>query len=73
MSDDRFGNEALLKKLEGGKEPYFVLRGQDALAAGLVKRWAELAESAGVAADKVQNARECARAMRNWPAKKIPD
>ncbi len=73
MSDDRFGNEVLLKKLQDSKEPYFVLRAQDVFAAGLVKRWAELSESGGVTPHKVENARQCARAMRNWPTKKIPD
>lgn len=73
MSGDRFGNEAVLKKLVDSKEPYFVIRAQDVFSAALVKQWVELAESAGVPPHKVQNARECARAMRNWPTKKIPD
>lgn len=78
MPRDRFGNEELLKKLNeangiGQFEPYFVLRAQDAFSGHLVKLWADMAEAAGTPHDKVVNARECARAMRNWPKKKIPD
>lgn len=54
-------------------EPFFILRAQDAFASDLVRRWAELAEGAGVSAEKVTNARHCARAMRQWPTHKIPD
>lgn len=76
---DRFGNKKLVEAIEkqaevtGLQEPYFILRGQDAFAAELVRQWAHLAESAGVPRQKVENARQCARAMRNWPTKKIPD
>lgn len=73
MSGDRFGNGVLLKKLQDSKEPFFVIRAQDVFSVSLVKQWAELAESAGVSPHKVENARQCARAMRNWPTKKIPD
>lgn len=78
MPKDRFGNEELLKKLNAGNEigqfePYFVLRAQDAFSGHLVKLWADMAEAAGTGLNKVQNARECARAMKNWPKKKIPD
>lgn len=72
MKPDRFGNKAMLDKMDEA-EPFFILRGQDASAAFLVKMWADLAEAAGVPAEKVENARQCARAMRNWPKKKIPD
>jgi hypothetical protein len=54
-------------------EPFFILRGQDAFAAHLVSQWADMAESAGTSGAKVQNARQCARAMKNWLKKKIPD
>lgn len=76
---DRFGNKKVIEAIEkqaevtGSQEPYFVLRGQDAFAAELVRQWAHLAEGAGVPPQKVENARRCARAMRNWPHKKIPD
>lgn len=73
VQKDRFGNHRLLEKLADSKEPYFVLRGTDAFASHLVVMWADMAEGAGVPLDKVQNARQCARAMRNWPTKKIPD
>lgn len=72
MKNDRHGNHAMLAKMDE-KEPFFILRAQDAFSAALVKQWADLAESAGVPGYKVTNARECARAMRNWPTKKIPD
>lgn len=70
---DRHGNATILKKLAEGREPFWVLRAQDALAAPLVLEWANRAEGAGVAADKVANARMAARAMRQWPVKKVPD
>jgi hypothetical protein len=72
MKADRFGNRTMLDKMDEA-EPFFILRGQDAFAGELVRRWADLAESAGVPGFKVENARQCARAMRNWPTKKIPD
>lgn len=70
--DDRHGNHAMLAKMDP-KEPFFILRGQDVFASGLVKQWADLAESGGVRRDKIENARQCARAMRQWPVKKLPD
>lgn len=72
MKADRFGNRSMLDKMDEA-EPFFILRGQDAFAAHLVHQWADLAESAGVSPAKVVNARHCARAMRNWTKKKIPD
>lgn len=72
MKNDRHGNHAMLAKMDPA-EPFFVLRGQDALAATLVRDWADRAEAAGVPRDKIDNARQCARAMKNWPMKKIPD
>lgn len=72
MKPDRFGNRAMLDKMDEA-EPYFILRGQDAFAAMLVTQWAEMAESAGTPPDKVHNARMCARAMKNWTKHKIPD
>ncbi len=72
MKPDRFGNKAMLEKMDEA-EPFFIIRGQDAFAAFLVKKWADLAESAGTDPAKVENARQCARAMRNWPTHKIPD
>ena len=72
MTPDRFGNKAMLDKMDEA-EPYFILRGQDVFAAHLVALWADMAESAGTTGAKVQNARQCARAMKNWIKKKIPD
>lgn len=72
MIPDRFGNKAMLDKMDEA-EPFFILRGQDAFSAHLVSLWADLAESAGANGAKVLNARQCARAMKNWTTKKIPD
>jgi hypothetical protein len=72
MQPDRFGNRAMLDKMDEA-EPFFILRGQDAFSAYLVGLWADMAESAGTTGAKVTNARQCARAMRNWINKKIPD
>jgi hypothetical protein len=69
---DRFGNRRVLDKL-APDEPFFILRGQDAFAATLVSQWADMLEGAGGPRDKIDNARQCARAMRNYPKKKIPD
>jgi hypothetical protein len=54
-------------------EPIFVLRAQDTLAPALVRRWADEAERAGCAADKVAEARTVADAMERWPTRKLPD
>lgn len=72
MKQDRFGNKVMLDKMDEA-EPFFILRGHDVFAAHLVSQWADLAESAGTNEAKVQNARQCARAMKNWIKKKIPD
>jgi hypothetical protein len=55
------------------KEPFFILRAQDCLAADLVLEWAKRAEGAGCPSDIVADARMQSRAMRQWPKKKIPD
>ena len=72
MKPDRFGNQSMLDQMDEA-EPYFILRGQDPFAAYLVACWADMAEGANVNGAKVANARQCARAMRNWLKKKIPD
>jgi hypothetical protein len=55
-------------------EPFFVLRAQDVLAAGLVDLWADKAVYAGrTPIEKIDEARRCAAAMREWPKKKVPD
>lgn len=56
----------------GIDEPLFVLRAQDRLAAGLVRRWAELAEAGGTKPEIVAEARECADKMDAWPFHKHP-
>jgi len=57
-------------------EPLFVLRAQDDLAPEVVQLWALNATMRGATKDKVEAARECARAMREWQrlhGSKIPD
>ena len=55
------------------EEPVFILRGQDALAADLVEKWAIWARAAGCPNDKVQEALDLADTMRRWPTRKNPD
>jgi hypothetical protein len=54
-------------------EPVFVLRAQDQLAADCVEKWAMLAELVGVNPDKIRDARDIVKAMREWPNRKVPD
>lgn len=54
-------------------EPVFLIRGQDIVGAAAVLAWADLAEEAGAALDIVDRARDHARAMDEWPKKKVPD
>lgn len=53
-------------------EPTFFLRARDVLAADVVLIWASLAESRGVPAQKVSEARQLAAAMKAWPVKQVP-
>ena len=57
--------EACLDKVKPG-EPIFVLRAQDKLAPSIVEEWAHQAETRGAPVDKVNEAYDCARAMRDW-------
>lgn len=54
-------------------EPVFVLRAQDAFAAGLVYDWANKAEEMVCDVAKVAEARALARQMSFWPTRKYPD
>ncbi|WP_029002802.1 hypothetical protein [Azorhizobium doebereinerae] len=54
-------------------EPVFLIRGQDALGAAVVRKRASLAARAGVAGDMVAAALEHADKMEAWPVKKVPD
>lgn len=58
-------------------EPLFILRGQDALAADLVRTWAAKVEANCTMTEhltgKVREARELADAMEAWPNKRLPD
>lgn len=73
LGDDPFGNAKILKKLSHTREPFYIIRGQDKLAAATIRFWANEAEKIGVADDKVTNARACAHAMIQWHLKKMPD
>jgi len=51
----------------GNDEPIFVLRANDALAAGVVDYWANQAEGTRLHEDyKIKGARELAQEMRRW-------
>jgi hypothetical protein len=54
-------------------EPIFVLRAQDKLAADTISHWIRYAERSGVDPEKIDEARECEAAMREWPTQKLPD
>lgn len=54
-------------------EPVFILRAQDALAADLVEKWAVEAQGVGCPWPKVHEAKELAKAMREWVPRKNPD
>jgi hypothetical protein len=58
-------NDGCLAKV-ADDEPIFVLRAQDRLAPGLIRRWADLAETYGCPAGKVKEARELALQMEEW-------
>lgn len=61
-----------LNKAQYG-EPIFILRAQDALAADLVREWADRAELNGCAQLKVEDARLTAELMDQFPGRKFPD
>ena len=63
---------AALRKLKPG-EPFFVVRGQDSLAADTVEWWAIHAKMTGVHIDKVNSAYRIAEDMREWPKQKLAD
>jgi hypothetical protein len=54
-------------------EPVFLLRGQDAQAAQIVRRYAFELESCGGDATLIRMARDHAAKMDAWPKKKQPD
>ena len=53
-------------------EPMFILLARDRNAPELVQRWAEMRERAGEDPAKVQEAFDCAAAMREWRSKNRP-
>jgi hypothetical protein len=54
-------------------EPFFILRGNDELAAELVELWGIHANTLNVNHDKVLAAYHCAEDMRRWNKRKVPD
>lgn len=63
---------AMIGKLKPG-EPIFILRGQDQIAAEVIRFWARRATQEGVDAAKVADALDDAKAFDAWPTKKLPD
>lgn len=66
----------------GDYEPMFVLVGRDAFSGDCVRVWADIVERAaknrpgGVSEEltkKIAEARQCAKAMDDYPNKKFPD
>jgi hypothetical protein len=51
-------------------EPMFILLGRDPLAPLLVDLWAGVRANLVGDAEKVQEARQCSKAMREWPVTK---
>jgi hypothetical protein len=47
-------------------EPMFILLGRDRSAAKLVDLWADIREKTGESPAKIEEARNCARSMREW-------
>jgi hypothetical protein len=54
-------------------EPYFMLRGQDALAGDTIRAWAMLAGQQQVPLPVLEQALRQADRLDAWPAKKLPD
>lgn len=54
-------------------EPLFLLRGRDTVASETVLDWCDRAGRDGSPNEKLDEAAACAKAMRNWPTKKVPD
>jgi hypothetical protein len=63
---------AVLSRLKEG-EPYFVLRGQDITAEGLVIQWSNRARKNGCPDAKCDQALDIAKHMAEWPVRKYPD
>lgn len=69
-----FKNNDLCLDKVADDEPIFVLRAQDLTADRYVDEWATAAAARlGVNHLKVMEAFECARQMRSWPTRKLPD
>ena len=54
-------------------EPVFILRGQDAAAAGAILFYAVEAQRIGSAPNHVKHVYDSYEAVAAWPIKKIPD
>mgnify|MGYP001591715744 CR=1 FL=1 len=54
-------------------EPVFLIRGQDRLAARMVRHYADLLEGLGEPFDRVEKIRQHALTVHNWRPKKTPD
>jgi hypothetical protein len=69
---DDYNAAAHFTQLEPG-EPYFLIRGRDALGAAAVRAWAALAYEAFVPMAVVEKSLQQADAIEAWPVKKRPD
>lgn len=70
---------ASMEKIEEGKsrlgerEPYFLLRGQDAIALFALEKWIKVARKMGVDQQKIQKAEAECRAFERFRPRKLPD
>jgi hypothetical protein len=55
------------------EEPVFLMRGQDAIAAQVVRYYADLAATVGCDPELVKGTRAHADLMEQWQPKKLPD
>jgi hypothetical protein len=53
-------------------EPLFVLRAKDAFASLAIDAWSRAAHAAGAPMMMLDDAAQCAAAMRKWPVKEVP-
>ena len=70
--EDLIARDSVLGKLHDG-EPIFVLRGQDILAADIIRRWADIASQEGISSEKYKHAQEKIADFEAWVGRRLPD
>lgn len=70
---DDYNDIVALDKKIPADEPVFLLRGQDAVAAAVVRVYASLLEVADPTNPLIASARAQADLMDAWPTKKLPN